>query len=73
MSLKTLTVEGTEYNIVEGTLQNQVNVLRHIMEETNLSGGTGFFVWGADMPGVWKYSMFSLKGRAFDSLDIFSL
>lgn len=73
LSLKTLTVEETEYNIVEGTLQNQVNVLRHIMEETNLSGGTGFFVWGADMPGVWKYSMFSLKGRAFDSLDIFSL
>lgn len=73
LSLKTLTVEGTEYNIVEGTLQNQVNVLRHIMEETNLSGGTGFFVWGADMPGVWKYSMFSLKGRAFDSLNLFSL
>ena len=73
LSLKTLNVEGTEYNIVEGTLQNQVNVLRHIIEETYNSGGTGFFVWGADMPGEWKYSMFSLKGRAFDSLNLFSL
>ena len=38
---------------VLGTIQNQANVIRHIVDETADSGAIGFFVWGGEI-GDWK-------------------
>lgn len=59
--------------VVEGTLQNQVNVFRHIMRESIQSGASGIFAWGGDMWSEWKYAFFDENGKAMDSIDVFAV
>lgn len=49
--LETKTV--SESPEVLGTIQNQANVIRHIIEETAESGGIGVCTWGGEV-GDWK-------------------
>lgn len=58
---------------VKGTVQNQANVIRHIIEETADSGGIGVFTWGGDMYNYPKWGMFNSSGVALSSLDVFSV
>lgn len=58
---------------VKGSVQNQANVLRHIIEETAESGGIGVFAWGGDLYGNYKWGMFDGSGIALESLDVFNI
>lgn len=58
---------------VKGSVQNQANVLRHIIEETAQSGGIGVFAWGGDLYGNYKWGMFDSSGIALASLDVFNI
>lgn len=50
--LETGTVGDTE-NIVKGTIQNQANVIRHIIEESAEAGAVGVCTWGGEV-GDWN-------------------
>lgn len=65
--LETETVNGSLQMI--GSVENQKNIIRHIMEEAADSGASGLFVWGGERRGDWKYAFFDWEGKAFDSLD----
>lgn len=58
---------------VKGSVQNQANVIRHIIEETADSGGTGVFAWGGDLYGNYKWGMFNGSGKALASMDVFGI
>ena len=57
---------------VKGTVQNQANIIRHIIEETASSGGLGVFVWGGDLYGNYRWGMFDASGCALQSFAAFS-
>lgn len=67
-----LTLDSSS-SYIRGTLQNQVNVLRHIIEESVDSGASGFFTWGGEMHGNWEYGMFDWDGEALPSIGIFGI
>ncbi|MCR5401466.1 MAG: arabinogalactan endo-1,4-beta-galactosidase [Treponema sp.] len=56
---------------VKGTVTNQANVLRHMIDESRASGASGFFVWGGDLYGNYKWGMFDSSARALESLNEF--
>ena len=61
---------GKAYMI--SSLQNQTNILRHIIEESVDSGAIGVFAWGGET-GDWSHGMFSWKGQAYPSLAVFGV
>lgn len=67
------TGEKSGVNYVKGTVQNQANTIRHIIEESAKSGGCGVFVWGGDLYGNYKWGMFDSSGKALQSLDVFKI
>jgi len=69
LTTATVTYNSSDTLIVEGTLSNQTNTVRHLMEEIYESGGSGLFWWGGDMRGEWKYSLFTYEGQAMSSID----
>ncbi len=69
--IETSTSGSTTY--VKGSVQNQANILRHIIEETADSGGIGVFAWGGDLYGNYKWGMFNSSGIALASLDVFNI
>ncbi|MBR1402860.1 MAG: glycosyl hydrolase 53 family protein [Treponema sp.] len=73
LSTKEVTYGGSTVTIVEGSIQNQANTFRHIMEEEADCGASGLFAWGGDMRGDWKYSFFDGNGKAFASIDALCL
>ena len=73
LTTKTVTYNGADTLIVEGTLANQVNTFRHIIEESAQCGATGICAWGGDMRGEWKYSFFEYEGKAMSSIDVFKV
>lgn len=73
LETETVTYNEKETVIVKGTLQNQVNTFRHVIEESALSGANGICAWGGDIRGEWKYAFFDGKGRAMASIDVFSV
>lgn len=67
--LSTETVSGED--IVKGSLQNQYNVIAHIMNEVSTSDGIGVCAWGGARLGDWTYSFFDSDGKAMSSIDVF--
>ena len=68
--LETGTDSGEYY--LKGTEENQTKVLTHVMEETFASGGAGFFTWGGDKYGDYKWGMFDSSCKALSSMSVFS-
>ncbi len=66
------TAKSGSNTYVVGSVQNQANVIYHIMEETADSGGIGVFAWGGDLYGNYKWGMFDSSCKALDSIDVFS-
>lgn len=73
MTTATVTYNSVDTTIIEGTLNNQAQSFRHIIEESAECGATGIFAWGGDMRGEWKYSFFTWEGQAMSSLDVFNV
>ena len=69
--LETATSGSTTY--VKGSIQNQANVIRHIIGETAATGGIGVFTWGGDLYNYSKWGMFNSGAVALPSLDVFSV
>ncbi|MBP3741561.1 MAG: glycosyl hydrolase 53 family protein [Treponema sp.] len=69
--LETAISGSTSY--IKGSVQNQANVIRHIIEETAASGGIGVFAWGGDLYGNYKWGMFDSSAVALSSLDVFNV
>lgn len=69
--LTTETVNGTVQ--MQGTVQNQANIFRHVIEESVRVGASGIVAWGGERRGDWKYAFFDWEGKAFDSIDIFNV
>ncbi|MCH5295563.1 MAG: glycosyl hydrolase 53 family protein [Treponema sp.] len=68
----TTATSGSKTYVV-GSVQNQANVIRHIIEETAASGGTGVFTWGGDLYGNYKWGMFDGSGVALGSMDVLGI
>ncbi len=73
LTTATVTYNSTDTTIVEGSISNQANSFRHIIEESADCGALGIFAWGGDMQGEWKYAFFDYDGKAMKSLDIFNV
>lgn len=73
MTTATVTYNSANTTIIEGSLSNQAQSFRHIIEESAECGATGIFAWGGDMRGEWKYSFFDSSGKAMSSLDVFNV
>ena len=56
---------------VKGSVKNQARVLRHMIDESAAAGASGFFVWGGDLYGNYKWGMFDSSAKALESLDQF--
>jgi arabinogalactan endo-1,4-beta-galactosidase len=74
------TVSGTTANAIEGTPQNQANVVRAIMQVTAEDGGLGVFYWGGDWicaDGIkdnWEnQALFDIDGKCLPSMNVFSV
>ena len=68
--LETESVNGSLQMI--GSVENQKNIIRHIMEEAADSGASGLCAWGGERRGDWKYAFFKWDGTALTSLDCFN-
>lgn len=75
-NLKTETYNGKK--CVQASVQNQVTVVKAIMEATSNAGGCGIFYWGGDwipnskIQDTWEnQTLFDLKGNALESLNVF--
>lgn len=76
-NLKTQTYNGKK--CVSASVQNQATVVKAIMEATSNAGGCGVFYWGGDwipnskIKDTWEnQALFDLKGKALESLNVFS-
>lgn len=58
-------------NIV-ASVQNQVNIIRAVIEVTVKNGGCGVFEWGGEYLGAWN-SMFAGSGVPLPSLAVFGV
>lgn len=75
-NLKTETYNGKK--CVQASVQNQVTVVKAIMEATSNAGGCGIFYWGGDwipnskIQDTWEnQTLFDLEGKALESLNVF--
>ncbi|WP_051537872.1 glycosyl hydrolase 53 family protein [Treponema sp. C6A8] len=57
--------------IVSASVQNQAAVISAVAKTAKDAGAKGFFTWGGEYLGSWRYGMFSDKGKAFESLKLF--
>lgn len=73
MTTTTVTYNGADTTIIEGSVNNQAASFRHIIEESAECGATGIFAWGGDMRGEWKYAFFDYGGKAMESIEIFNV
>ena len=66
--------EGIEVNngLVLASPKNQEAVIRAVAKTAKDSGAKGFFTWGGEYPGSWRYGMFSQAGLPYKSLKLFS-
>ena len=69
--LTTETVSGAVQ--LQGTVANQTNTFRHVIEESLAAGASGIVAWGGERRADWKYAFFDWEGKAFSSLDIFAI
>lgn len=74
------TVNGTAANAVEGTPQNQADVVRSVIQATAEAGGLGVFYWGGDwicVTGIkdnWEnQALFDIQGKCLPSMNVFSV
>lgn len=56
---------------VLASVQNQTAVIASVATVAKKSGATGFFIWGGEYLGSWRYGMFSDKGKPLASLKVF--
>ncbi len=73
LTTTSVTYNSTATTILEGSVSNQANSFRHIIEESVDCGASGFFAWGGDLQGDWKYAFFDYDGKAMDSIEIFNV
>ncbi len=73
LTTATVTYNSAATTIVTGSVSNQANVFRHIIEESAQCGASGICAWDGDLRGDWKYSFFTWEGEAMDSIDIFNV
>lgn len=52
--------------------ENQTNVIKAVADVSSKAGADGFFTWGGEYIGSWKYGMFDDKGHPQPVLSVFS-
>ena len=57
--------------LVLASLRNQEAVIKAVAETAKAGGAIGFFTWGGEYPGSWRYGMFSETGLPLASLKLF--
>lgn len=68
-----LVYEGIEVKngLVTASVKNQAAVIKAVSDTAKASGARGFFTWGGEYLGSWKYGMFSDAGHPLASLKVF--
>ena len=73
LATETVTYNNADTLIVKGSLHNQINTFRHIIEASVASGANGICAWGGERRAEWKYAFFDRGGTALESLNIFAI
>ena len=75
-----ITTDDDENKCIAGTVQNQANVIRAVIEVAALTGAEGVCYWGGDwIPATgiadnWEnQAMFDFDGRCLKSMNVFNL
>lgn len=69
--LATETVGSTVYLL--GSVENQANIFRHVIEASANAGASGIVAWGGERRADWKYAFFDWDGKALSSIEVFNV
>ena len=59
-------------DLVLASVKNQEAVITAVARTARKAGALGFFTWGGEYLGSWRYGMFTDKGKAMPSLKVFT-